>query len=221
VADGDEHALQVDVLGGAGLDVLDAHAGDAGVVAQDFVEGGVELEHDLAGGDLLHDLVHQDALGLELVAAVHQRDLAGDVGEVERLFDGGVAAADHRDFLVAVEEAVAGGAGRHALAGEGFFGRQAEVLGAGAGGDDQRVAGVFARIAHQADRLFGQMGGVDVVEDHLGVEAQRVLLEARHQLGPCTPSASAGQLSTSVVVISWPPWAMPVMSTGFRLARAA
>ena len=39
--------------------------------------------------------------------------------------------------------------------------------------------------------------------------------------GPWTPSGSAGQLSTSVVVISWPPWAMPVMSTGFRLARAA
>jgi hypothetical protein len=66
-----------------------------------------------------------------------------------------------------------------------------------------------------------QVRGVDVVEDHLGVEALGVLLEARHQLGPCTPSASAGQLSTSVVVISWPPWAMPVMSTGFRLARAA
>src|SRR3954469_19419404 len=27
--------------------------------------------------------------------------------------------------------------------------------------------------------------------------------------GPITPSASAGQLSTSVVVISWPPWASP------------
>lgn len=39
--------------------------------------------------------------------------------------------------------------------------------------------------------------------------------------GPCTPFTSAGQLSTSVVVMSWPPWAMPVMSTGSRLARAA
>ncbi len=39
--------------------------------------------------------------------------------------------------------------------------------------------------------------------------------------GPCTPSASAGQLSTSVVVVSCPPWASPVMRTGFRLARAA
>ncbi len=39
--------------------------------------------------------------------------------------------------------------------------------------------------------------------------------------GPCTPFASAGQFSTSVVVISWPPCAMPVISTGDRLARAA
>jgi len=39
--------------------------------------------------------------------------------------------------------------------------------------------------------------------------------------GPCTPITSAGQLSTSVVVINWPPWAMPVTSSGLRLARAA
>ena len=37
----------------------------------------------------------------------------GDVGQIKRLFDGRVvfAAADHADLLVAVEEAVAGGAG--------------------------------------------------------------------------------------------------------------
>ena len=39
--------------------------------------------------------------------------------------------------------------------------------------------------------------------------------------GPWTPSASAGQLSTSVVVISCPPCARPVINTGFRFARAA
>jgi hypothetical protein len=39
--------------------------------------------------------------------------------------------------------------------------------------------------------------------------------------GPMHAVTSAGQLSTSVVVISWPPWAMPVISTGSRLARAA
>ncbi|KAG1522725.1 hypothetical protein G6F50_018666 [Rhizopus delemar] len=39
--------------------------------------------------------------------------------------------------------------------------------------------------------------------------------------GPIRPWASPGQLSTSVVVISWPPCCRPVMTTGFRLARAA
>ena len=67
----------------------------------------------------------------------------------------------------------------------------------------------------------GPDGWCDVVEDHFGVEALGVLFQRAISSGPCTPSASAGQLSTSVVVISWPPWAMPVMSTGFRLARAA
>ena len=62
---------------------------------------------------------------------------------------------------------------------------------------------------------------VDVVEDDLGLEALGMLQKALHQLRPCTPCTSAGQLSTSVVVISWPPWAMPVTSTGLRLARAA
>src|SRR6185437_10132537 len=33
------------------------------------------------------------------VAAMHQRDLAADVGEVQRFLDRGVAAADHRDVL--------------------------------------------------------------------------------------------------------------------------
>src|SRR2546421_620414 len=37
--------------------------------------------------------------------------------------------------------------------------------------------------------------------------------------GPCTPSASAGQLSTSVVVISCPPWAMPAMITRRSASR--
>ena len=75
-----------------------------------------------------------------------------DVGEVERFLDRGVAAADDRHVLALVEEAVAGGAAGHALAHERLLGRQAEVHRRGAGGDDQRVAGVGARIADQRDR---------------------------------------------------------------------
>ena len=44
--------------------------------------------------------------------------LAAMVGEVERLLDRGVAAADHDDVLAAIEEAVAGRAGGDAEAAE-------------------------------------------------------------------------------------------------------
>jgi hypothetical protein len=91
------------------------------------------------------ELVDQDLLGAEGFAAVNQGHGAGDVGQVQRFFHGRVAAADHGDRLVAVEETVAGGAGRNAFAHERFFRRQAQVAGAGAGGDDQRVAGVGRR----------------------------------------------------------------------------
>ena len=105
--------------------------------------------------------------------------------------------------------------------GEGFFARQAEVFGRCAGGDDECVAGIFARITDEFERALLQLGGVDVVENDFRAEAFGVGEEARHQSGPCTPSASAGQLSTSVVVMSWPPCSKPVMMTGLRLARAA
>jgi hypothetical protein len=114
---------------------------------------------------------------------MHQGHLLRDVGEVERLLDGSVAAADDGDVLALVEEAVAGGAGGDAAAGEGLLGGQAEILRGGAGGDDQRVAGIAAAVADQRERLLRQRRRVDVVEDDLGVEALGVLLEARHQVG--------------------------------------
>jgi len=86
------------------------------------------------------------------------------------------------DLLAPEEGAVAGGAGGHALAHQLLFRGQPQVAGAGAGGDDQRVAGVFAGIADQLHRLFGEFGGVDVVEDDLGAEAGGMFLKARHQV---------------------------------------
>ncbi len=56
-------------------------------------------------------------------------------------------------------------------------------MGGCTGGDDQRIAGVFATVTHQPDRFFGELGGVDVVENHFGVEARGMLFEARHQFG--------------------------------------
>ncbi|MCY1291136.1 hypothetical protein D9M70_403130 [compost metagenome] len=131
----------------------------------------------------------------------------GDVGQVQRFLDRGVAAADHADHLVAVEEAVAGGAGGNALAGEGFLGRQAEVLGGGAGGDDQRVAAVGAAVTLEDEGTLLQLGGVDVVVDNLGVEALGVLLHALHQgragqaldvTGPVVHFGGGGELAAGL-----------------------
>ncbi len=53
-----------------------------------------------------------------------QMYLRGDVRQIQGLFNRGVAAADHRHFLVAIEESITGGARGNAAALEGFFGRQ-------------------------------------------------------------------------------------------------
>src|SRR5690606_27413713 len=167
VADGDEEALHGDLAGAVVPGRADAHAGDAAVVAQHLVHRVVPDDLDLAGLGLGEQLVLHDLLGAQLVAPVHQVDLAGDVAQVQGLLDGGVAAADHRHVLVTEEEAVAGGAGGDALAHEGLLALQAQVLGAGAGGDDQGVAGVLAAVADQAEGPPRQVGGVDVVEHDL------------------------------------------------------
>ncbi len=183
VADGDEHAHQGNLFSRIRFDILDAHAGHAGLVAEHFVKHAIPLDGDLASLLLLENLVLNDFFAAQLVATMYQRHMAGDVGQIQRFFHRRIAAADDRDRLFFVEETVTGGAGRNALAGELFFRGQAEILRRSAGGDDQRVAGVFTGIANQPQRPFGQLGGVDMVEDHLGVEAQGVLLETCHQIG--------------------------------------
>ena len=57
---------------------------------------------------LRHQLVDQDRLGAEFVAAMDQVHLARDVRQVQRFLDRGIAAADDADFLAPVEKAVAG-----------------------------------------------------------------------------------------------------------------
>ncbi|CRO09859.1 DNA segregation ATPase FtsK/SpoIIIE [Pseudomonas aeruginosa] len=180
MADGDEHAIHGDLLA-ATIAGLQAHAGDAHRVAKHLIDLGVELEHYLAFGDPRLQLVLENLLGAEGFATMHQGHPAGDVGQVQGLFDSGIAAADHRHFAVAVEETVAGGAGRHALAHERLLRRQPQVARAGTGGDDQCVAGVGAIVAAQGERLAGQVHGMNVVEDDLGLEALGVLLHPLHQ----------------------------------------
>jgi hypothetical protein len=182
VANGDEAAFEFDVFQAAVHGAFQAHAGHAGVVTQHLFQGLEGLEHDLARSHFVHQLVHQDGLGLEFVAAVDQIDLAGDVGQVQGFFDGGVAATHDAADLVAVEEAIAGGAAAHAAAHEGSFRGQAQVFGRCAGGDDQAVAGVGATVADQGEGPLLKLHGVDVVKHDLGVEALGMLLETLHQV---------------------------------------
>ena len=89
-----------------------------------------------------------------LVAAVDHVNLGGDTGKIDGLFNCGVAAADDGNFLVAVEETVAGCAGGNAFALEFFFTGKTEILSAGAGSNNQSVASVVAVVADQTDRIF-------------------------------------------------------------------
>ena len=183
VADGDEHAVDRALGDRAGLDVLQPHAGDLEriVVADHVVEHAVPDHLDL--GMLEQPLLH-DLFGAEGVAPVHDRHLGGEIGEEQRLLDRGIAAADHHDFLVAVEEAVAGRAGRDAIALELLLRGQIEPARLRAGGDDQRVGEIdLAGVALQAERPLGQVGLADGVDHHLGADVLGLLLHLLHQPG--------------------------------------
>jgi hypothetical protein len=182
VADGDEDAGHVEIHGLAGFRALDPYPGDAAVVAEDLVQHMVPDEpHVTVRPRAAHQFVHQDGLGAELVPAMYQGYRRGDVGEVNGFLDRGVAAADDCHGLLPVEEAVAGGAGGHALAFERFLRGQAKVLRRRTRRDDQRVAGVRRLVARQDEGVVGEGDGVDVVEDDLGAEALGVAEHPVHE----------------------------------------
>ena len=60
--------------------------------------------------------VLQDLLRPQTVTTMDQGHIIAVVGHVERFFDCGIAAANHRDLLAAIEKSVAGRASRNALA---------------------------------------------------------------------------------------------------------
>ena len=131
---------------------------------------------------LLKQPLAQDALGAEVAAPVNDSDTLGEVGEVERLFDRRIAAADHRDILAAIEEAVASSAGRHAEAHEGLLRRDAQPLGLRAGGDYQRIRGVDrAGIASGTERPHIEVDLGDDVVDDLGADMLGLFEHLLHQ----------------------------------------
>jgi hypothetical protein len=135
----------------------------------------------------------QDLLAPQAVAAMHQRDVAREVRQVQRFLGRGIAAADHGDILAAEEEAVTGGAGGDAEARQLLLTRNAEPAGLGAGGDHQRVRQVDrAAIPRRAE---GPAREVDV-EDHILLDRRADMfglgLHLFHQPGALDRLGEAG-----------------------------
>ena len=135
---------------------------------------------DVAVFCFLEEFVLKDLLGPKLVTAMNQGHFISDVREIQSLFHSSIAAADNRDFLLAVEEAVTGGAGRHALTLELLFGFKPQIHGRSASGNDQSVTGVFAVVAFEPERAVVQISFVDGVVHDAGFKTLGVLLHALH-----------------------------------------
>ena len=132
--------------------------------------------------------------GAEVFAAVDDRDLGGEAREEERLFHGGVAAADDGDLFAGGEEAVAGGAGADAVADEGLLGGEVEPARGGAGGDDER-AGVDGLLADgELEGVLGESTAARWAMRELGAEAGGLLLHVLDELGALDAFGPAGEV---------------------------
>src|SRR5205814_4314910 len=150
VADRHEQAVRLDLPRLARLGAAEPQALDLRV-AQYLDDLRVEDEVELVvrAGAVDHDL-----LGAELVAAVHQVHLRGELREEERLLECRVAAADDVDVPLAEEGGVAGGAGGDAAALVLLLRLDAEPAGARPGGDDHGAGGVLVVADPDPERLL-------------------------------------------------------------------
>src|SRR5439155_12593114 len=103
----------------------------------------------------------------QLVAAMHEVDLATQLAQRQRRLDRGVAAADDRRPLVGEEGAVANRAVGDAVALEGGLRRQAELLRAGTGRDDDRASVELVLSGLDPERRAGQIELADVAHDEV------------------------------------------------------
>ncbi|CAH0306499.1 hypothetical protein SRABI106_03914 [Rahnella aquatilis] len=69
------------------------------------------MQNDIAAGHFVIQTIHQNFFCTEVVTTVNQMHFRGNIGQIKSFFNSGVATADNRDFLVAIEEAITGCAG--------------------------------------------------------------------------------------------------------------
>ena len=159
------------------------------VGAEHLGDGGVGDEVDVL---LRLRAVGHDRRGPELLAAVHQGHLRGELGQEGGLLHRRVAAADDDDVLGPEEGRVTDGAVADAAALQRHLGLEAELAGGGAGGDDHGPGAELVVADVHAQRLRREVDPGDVVGHELGAEALRLGAHRLHQLGAEDAVAEAG-----------------------------
>ena len=163
----------------AGLGILHRH-GAQQLVAVHLHHHAVPHEGDLGVGKGLL----LDGLGSpQLVPAVDNGHLAGELGQVHGLLHGAVAAAHHVHLKVLKEGGVAGGAEGDALAGELALVLAADGLGEGAGGDDDALGLILALGPHQLLHVAAEVHALNHIGAALGAELLRLLRHTGNEAG--------------------------------------
>jgi hypothetical protein len=192
VADGDKEAVNVAVVGLAGDDILEAHAGDDALFdVVDVFDDGIGEEFDF--GVIARAFEHDFGCA-ELLAAVDEGDFGTEAGEEVGFFHGGVAAADDHDLFVAIEEAVARGAGTDAVADQLLFVGQTEPARGGTGGDDERAGFVPVAIDEQTEGMLAEFGFDDGAVEVFGAEAFGLFLHILDEFGSIDAFGEAGKI---------------------------
>ena len=139
---------------------------------------------------LLHNLG-----GAESVAAVHQVHLGCEGGQEESLLQGGVATADHGNFLVFEEEAIAGGAPGNAITGETILALDVELTHLRTGGHDDGLGQVYRTVCGvNLLHVAGQLDLVDVLVANVGAETLSLLANVVHKLGALNTLDESGEV---------------------------
>ena len=129
------------------------------------------------------DAASHDVGSAEVGLAHNHIDLGAEVGQIGCLFAGGVAAAHYSHHLLAVEEAVAGGASRHTHAVVLLLIGQTQVFGTGAGGYDDGVGLYLSAVVDGHDvGTLGQVGCRHHAVADVGTEALGLLAQFHHHL---------------------------------------
>ncbi|GCM26268.1 hypothetical protein ExPCM16_01428 [Escherichia coli] len=160
--------------------IAQTNASDTHLIAGHFFQRTVGVQNNVAVLHFIHQTLNEDFFRTETISAVNQMNFRSDVRQIQRLFNRGIAAADDRNFLVAIEETVAGCTSRNSTAFKGFFRGQAEIACRSSGGNNQRVASVFAAIASQTERTILQINFVDVIKDDFSFKFGGMFVHALH-----------------------------------------